>query len=170
MEQDLFLEYLEGRAGKSAWRIRALTDKSVKGHVLEDEDVNTELATYGDAVLKLALCELLLDQVDELTIEKQKYESDVALVRIGEYYDITKYLRFDRDNPGIPQDYRFIKMDPKFSTGKKEKVRKFNRKRKYIATAIEAVLGAIYHDHRDFAEILAIVGKWKQLTDSFEAE
>ena len=58
---DKFHEYLYGKGGKT--RERALTARSYKNtnHNLEDKDTNFELATYGDAILKLALTKILFD-------------------------------------------------------------------------------------------------------------
>ena len=162
-KKDCFLDYLQNGSGK--WHTRALTDKSVQGR--RDESVtNVTLATYGDAVLKLALCEILLDRFEELTIEKAKYESDVTLVRIAKHYDLIRYLDFDRTDRMIPQDYNCRKLEPSFGQSKKERVRKHNRQRKYIATAVEAVLGAMYKDHRDIGEIIEVVRGWIALLDA----
>lgn len=114
---------------------RALTDDTYKtvwqrerrtAHTLTDKEVNTELATFGDAVLKLAIAEMLLDRVENITVVKQKYESDRVLVTVvGRHYDILRHLRCD---PAVTkQDYDY--------TGDAHK---------HIATALEAVLGAIY--------------------------
>ena len=45
-------------------QLRALTDTSYKNidHSLSDDDTNFELATCGDAVLKLALCKIYRDR------------------------------------------------------------------------------------------------------------
>lgn len=161
-KQDRFAEYLQNGSGK--WHTRALTDKSMQGD--RDESVtNVTLATYGDALLKLALCELLLDRFEELTIEKAKYESDVSLIKVAEHYGLLNYLNFNRANPRFPQDYDCRKMDPSFSQSKKERIRTHNRRRKYIATAVEAVLGAMYKDHRDFGEIVEVVRGWMEILD-----
>ncbi len=162
-KKDCFLDYLQNGSGK--WHTRALTDKSVQGR--RDESVtNVTLATYGDAVLKLALCEILLDRFEELTIEKAKYESDVTLVRIAKHYDLIRYLDFDRTDRMIPQDYNCRRLEPSFGQSKKERIRKHNRQRKYIATAVEAVLGAMYKDHRDIGEIIGVVRGWIALLDA----
>ena len=167
MEQDFFAAYLQGKMGESAWRTRALRDRSMMFKLgLPECQVNHELATYGDAVLKLAYCEILLDAVDDLTIEKSKYESDVALIRVAKHYDLLQYLEFDRSSTQIPQDYRCKRIDPSFSQSKRMHIRKFNRKRKYIATAIEAVLGAIYKEYRDFGQIVKIVENWKHIIEA----
>ncbi|MBR2722317.1 MAG: hypothetical protein IKB75_06035 [Clostridia bacterium] len=160
---DLFEEYL--KRGESAWRTRALTDESMIGCGLTEAQTNVTLATYGDAVLKLALCELLLDKVEELTIEKSKYESDVSLVRVAQHYRLIPYLTVAKGST-LPRDYRVFDIEPTFSYSKKEKLRKSNRRHKYIATALEAVLGAMYLDHRDFSEILTVVRGFMEILDA----
>ena len=129
----------------------------------DESATNVTLATYGDAVLKLALCEILLDRFEELTIEKAKYESDVSLVKVAEHYDLLKYLNFDRRDPYFIQDYDSRAIDASFSQSKKERVRHRNRRHKYLATAIEALLGAMYKDHRDPQEIIEVVTGWVEL-------
>ena len=140
---------------------KALTDKSYKnvyqnkyGKVLETKRVNTELATYGDAVLKHALCEILWgDKTNGLTKEKEKYESDKILVKvIAKRYDILSLLRFDKQDENIPQNYDYK-----------------DDKHKYIATAIEACLGAMYMDKDiSWKNILTVVKKWKEMIDNQE--
>ena len=60
--QDKFYEYLGDESRPT--RQRALTASSYKNidHSLEDADTNSELATYGDALLKLAFCKILFDE------------------------------------------------------------------------------------------------------------
>ena len=163
---DAFLNYL--RKGNDTWHTRALTDRSFDAS-LPEEQTNLTLATYGDAVLKLALCEILLDQVPELTEEKKKYESDVSLIRIAEHYALLDYLRFDRQNPHIPKDYHTVAIEPSFSPSKKERIRRYNRRHKYIATAVEALLGAMYRTNGDLDEIVQVVRLWMQILQG-EAE
>ena len=64
---------------------QALTDTSYKNidHSLSDDDTNAELATYGDAILKLALCKIYREYKENglrfsenLSDWKKKYESD----------------------------------------------------------------------------------------------
>ena len=140
---------------------KALTDKSYKnvyqnkyGKVLETKRVNTELATYGDAVLKHALCEILwANTTNGLTEEKKKYERDEILVKvIAKHYDILSLLRFDKQDKKIPQNYDYN-----------------NDKHKYIATAIEACLGAMCMNKEiSWENILTIVKKWKEMIDNQE--
>ena len=84
---------------------QALTDTSYKNidHSLSDDDTNAELATYGDAVLKLALCKIYRDRKnagikfsDNLSKWKEKHESDEVLVRvIAKHYNLLNFLRYD---------------------------------------------------------------------------
>jgi len=149
--KDIFKEYLED-APKDPMIRRALTDRSCRRirTDLGENDVNTELATYGDAVLKLALCEILMGHPGNLSKEKQLYESDRALLHVAKHYDLLSVLDFDRKDPLRPQSY-----EPK---GKVEQ-------HKYLATAVEALLGAIYFNHHDMKEIRAIVENWMMIID-----
>ncbi len=154
---DKFEAFLKNET-KNKWRTRALTDKSFKPiyqkkhkRPLGDQQVNTELATFGDAVLKLALCEILLDRTQQLSVTKSLYERDTTLVRIGEHYGILDYLNFDRNDPNIPQNYDVRPED--------------DDDHKFIATAVEAVLGAIYKSNGDMGEIVLIVRGWVKLTN-----
>ena len=117
--------------------------------------VNTELATYGDALLKFTLCELFLDRVNKLSAVKQNYESDVALVGVAERYDLLRYLHFDRADRRIPQDYEVRPVPLDCPPDEERRLRADNEKHKYIATAVEALLGAMYHAHADMDEIRA---------------
>ena len=155
---DKFLEWIENNQ-----RHQALIDKSHKNVSTREnkaplnEHDNTELATYGDAVLKLALCEILWENKTEvLTEEKKKYESDEVLVtKIAKHYDILKCLLFDEKDEKIPQDYNY----------QREKKNDKNP-HKYIATAIEACLGAMYMDKAiSWDDIIEIVKEWKKIID-----
>lgn len=134
---------------------RALTDDTYKtvwqrehrsAHTLADKEVNSELATLGDAVLKLALAEMLLDRVENITVVKQRYESDRVLVTVvGRHYGLLRYLRCD---PAVTkQDYDYA-----------------GDSHKHIATALEAVLGAIYLTD-GFAAAREVVSAWCLLID-----
>ena len=120
-------------------------------HPLSDVEENTQLATLGDAVLKLVLAELLyLDfvqgRIENVTVEKQKYESDRVLVTvIGRHYGLLRYLRCDKRV--VKQNYRYTGDDYK-----------------HIATAAEAVLGAVYLLD-GFSAARTIVAEWRALID-----
>ena len=161
-----FDEYL--RDEDQPTRLRALTSRSYKnlfqrenGFPLSDENINVELATYGDALLKLAFCKILFDDaVLNITVEKQKYEADKVLVEIiAQHYELLKYIRFDRENVDIPQDYEYSEPTQK---GK-------DSPSKYIATAVEALIAAIYLDNKeDFRIVVDIAKHWKRLIDDHE--
>ena len=152
-EKDLFLDYLVN--GKGEYRLRALTAKSYRrvDKTLKDHEINTELATYGDALLKLAHCELLLDRAKGLSQKKQKYESDRVLICVvARHYDLLRYLRYDKKNKRIPANYDLVKDEDEDNY-------------KYIATAVEALLGAFFMEYRDYDAVLRIVRGWMRMID-----
>ncbi len=157
-QRDLFEEYLKQETNPLAHRAWALTARSYKNidRSLADREDNDELATYGDALLKWALCEVLFDKVKNITVAKQKYESDEVLVKVvARHYHLLDYIRFDKNNPNIPKDYSYKRED------KDDKP-----PHKYIATAAEAVLAAIYLDRgRDADCVRQIVARWTALID-----
>ena len=149
---DIFEEYI--LKYKRNPECRALTCKSY-GEVYKREHhcdidpkaTNYELATYGDALLKFALCSLLLDKYEQLSKEKEKYETDKFLIEtVAKHYRLLDYMNFDRDNKQIPQCYETFE----------------NENTKYIATTGEAVLGAIYRQNADFRKICELVESWMQ--------
>jgi dsRNA-specific ribonuclease len=164
MEKDIFQEWLEQNRDSIA-----LIDHSFKNYYQNKEkkpyegETNTVLATYGDAVLRLVLCDLLwnTDKQVKLSKEKQTYESDESLVKyIAKDYDLLKYLQFDKNDKEIPKDYNY-----------EESKNNNPHKYKYIATAIEACLGAIYlEEKRKLSKIRKIVKKWMEIIDSIDME
>ena len=148
---DKFEEYL--RDISQPTRDRALTASSYKNvdHSLTDKDINRELATYGDALLKLALCKILFNEkVENITVKKQDYESDEVLVKVvASYYDLLKKIKFDEKDEEIPRNYEYK-----------------DEKHKYIATAVEALLAAYYLDNsEDFSLVIETAREWKSLID-----
>ncbi len=140
---------------------QALTDKSYKKKPNnQDCKINFELATYGDAILKCVLCKIYFEREDEdnfgfkgkLTEWKKQYESDEVLVKfIARHYDILNCLNFDRDDTKKPHDYDY--------QGKNAK-----RRHKYIATAMEACIAAVYIENGE-NEVIEIVKQWIQWID-----
>lgn len=136
---------------------QALTDKSYKKTPNnQDCKINFELATYGDAILKCVLCKIYFEREDEdnfgfkgkLTEWKKQYESDEVLVKfIARHYDILNLncLNFDGDDTKKPHDYDY--------QGKNAK-----RRYKYIATAMEACIAAVYIENGE-NEVIEIVKK-----------
>ena len=171
---DLFEEYLN-KKDESIWVKRALTDSSYRkfaqDHKLvkngKEIAVNTDLGTYGDAVIKLCYLEILLDKCEKLTKKKEEYESDEYFVRyVARHYGILKYLKVDSNDQKMPKNYDYEK--PKKTTGKNKK----ESKHKYIATAVEAMIGAIFKETNDRKPIIELLKTWMEFgpKDSNESE
>lgn len=145
---------------------QALTDTSYKNidHSFSDYDTNFELATYGDAVLKLALCKIYRDRKnagikfsDNLSKWKEKHESDEVLVRVvAKHYNLLNFLRYDEKGNGKPEEKKPQDYDHK---GQNDKDR-----HKYIATAMEACIAAVYIENGE-NEVIEIVKKWIRWID-----
>ena len=149
---DIFEEYISNN--KRNPECRALTCKSY-GEVykreyhceIDSKAINYELATYGDALLKFALCVLLLDKCEQLTETKKDYETDKFLIEtVAKHYQLLDYMNFDTEDKKILQEYKYHK-----------------KKTKYIATTVEAVLGSIYQQNKDFQAICNLVDGWTKL-------
>ena len=157
---------------------QALTDKSYKKMPNnQDCKINFELATYGDAILKCVLCKIYFEREDEdnfgfkgkLTEWKKQYESDEVLVRVvAKHYNLLNFLEFDRDDKKKPHDYKYsdenegsgeekAKDEEHISAGTK-------RRYKYIATAMEACIAAVYIENGEY-EVVEIVKQWIEWID-----
>ena len=156
MNKDIFQEWLDKKE-KSNWVKIALTDNSYKNRFLRETrkkyggEVNTNLALLGDTIIKMCIVETLYDEkADELTEKKAKIESDKNLVtKIGKNYAIIEYIDFDENDKNIPRDYNY------------DDTPGDNRNRhKYIATAVEAMIGAIYKEERDIEIVKEIISNW----------
>ena len=144
-------------------QLRALTDKSYKNkttHSQNNDEINFELATYGDAILKCALCKIYFERENKdnfgfkgkLTEWKKQYGSDEVLVKfIARHYDILNFLNFDNSDTKKPQDYKYEDKNAK-------------RRYKYIATAMEACIAAVYIENGE-SEVVEIVEQWIKLID-----
>ena len=148
---DKFENYLKNE--KSEYKTIALTSNSYRNieHSLNDNAINNNLATYGDALLKLALCDILFDEeVENITVEKEKYKSDEVLVEVvAKHYNLLEYIRYDNEDKKIPENYNYIRA-------------KNGSSHKYIATAVEALLAAFYFDNnKDFELVVNVVKEWK---------
>ena len=148
----VFSDYITSENKSDNLRL-ALTDSSYR-NVKNDHTmlVNSDLATLGDAVLKLLQTEILYDdKVKEISNERQKYESDWVLVnKVARHYDLLRYLHFDEKDQEIKKDYNH--------SGKRKD------SHKYIATAMEAVLGAYYLDNgRDKERVKPVVEEWMRI-------
>jgi dsRNA-specific ribonuclease len=157
---DKFLKSLEKKTENIQ---QALTDTSYKklyqktNHNSFLGKVNFDLATYGDAILKMVLCKILFEEgVDKITVKKEAYEKDKVLVqKIASYYDILSYMRFDKDDSNLPQDYNY-----------NDSISNAKNPHKYIATAVEACLAAIYEDEKSIDVIEEIVRRWMEIIDN----
>lgn len=140
---------------------QALTDTSYKNidHSLSDDDTNAELATYGDAVLKLALCKIYrysknagIKFSDNLSKWKEKHESDEVLVRVvAKHYNLLGFIKYDEKGNGKPKEQKPQDYDHKGHND--------NDRHKYIATAMEACIAAVYIENGE-NEVIAIVKQW----------
>ena len=160
--EDLFSEYLNKKE-KSNLVKRALIDKSFKKAYEKENKTpypdkdNSDLATYGDAVIKLSYLDIFLDQEKKLTIKKSEYESDKYLVKVvAKYYDLLKYIKKDDNDKNKPNDYNY-------------EHKKNKNPHKYIATAVEAMIVAIYiEENKNIDPIIPLLKKWISLGSSNE--
>ena len=156
LKQDVFQKNLSNR-DKDPLIMMALTDKSHKAEATKGvsnsnpEEIadNSKLATLGDAVLRLCLTDVLYEQ-DKISEERQKYESDEFLVTVvAKRYNLLNYIKKDRGDEKLPDDYDYCKQKKK---GK--------NRHKFIATAVEAMLGAIYLKTKDIVSLTEMVRAW----------
>lgn len=157
---DLFEEYLNKKE-TSKWVKRALTDTSYKNvdHSLTDNDINKELATYGDKIISHCYAEILLDNCEQLSKEIEKYIGDERFVTvIAKHYHLieNKYISVDENDPNIVNHLNYGYQKPKKTPGgnKKESPDKFK------ATAVEAMIGAIYKEINDLTHIIELLDSW----------
>ena len=149
-------------------QLRALTDKSYKNkttHSQNNDEINFELATYGDAILKCALCKIYFERGDEdnfgfkgkLTEWKKQYESDEVLVRVvAKHYNLLDFLKYDKEGNGKPEEQKPQDYEHK---GQND-----NDRHKYIATAMEACIAAVYIENGE-SEVVEIVKQWIEWID-----
>ena len=175
MVEDLLTAYIsEGSANCKT----ALTDSSYrkkyqkemkeanKGKPKKDrphpdiEEDNFNMATLGDAVLRLSLTNILYqEKVRGISKRRADYESDEVLVTsIAAYYDIREHLLFDsEDENKIRYGYTY--------QGRQGN----NNPQKFLATAMEALLGAYYLDHNEsMKKINLVVKEWMKIIDKTE--
>lgn len=156
---DLFKKYLSKRAKEEKIKI-ALTAKSYKNvdNSISDNQTNCNLAVIGDAVIKLCYSLILYKKNNgkNITIDKQKYESDEVLVTcIVKKYKLLDYIYYDSKDEKIPNNY-----DYKKGKGKNDSLHK------YIATVVEAIIGAIYLLEKEkINKIKKLLKSWIKLID-----
>lgn len=79
--------------------------------------------------------------------KKSHYESNSYLVKyVAKHYDLLKYIKKDINDPKIPNDYNYEK--------------KYKNKYKYIATAVEAIIGEIYKNDKNMVNIITLLKTW----------
>lgn len=157
---DEFASYLQC---KSPLLKIALTDSSYLNVTHEENFVdNSRLETLGDAVLRLGLAQILYNDksVKVISEKKKDYESDKVLVTVlGHHYKIRRHIRFDHDDKHKQNGYSW-------TPNKKG----YDKKQKYIASAMEACLGAYYLEHgEDMREVLPILYRWMAIVDEHNA-
>ena len=112
----------------------------------------------GDSIIKFYLCSYFYDKKENISENKKYYETDEFLVRvIAKHYNLLDKL--DYDSSKKTNDYNYIKSG-KTSTGKNKKS---HNDHKFIATAVEAMIGAIYLINKKgnwFDEISSILKEW----------
>ena len=127
-------------------------------HDNEPIPINFNLGTLGDAVLRLSLTEILYHNGKEIDIseERKKYEPDKVLVeKIAPYYGLREILRFDDENEDKNHGYDYWEYK---GSG--------DHPQKFLATAMEALLGAYYLDHDEsMGEVEQVVRKWMEIVD-----
>ncbi|MEI3536534.1 MAG: ribonuclease III domain-containing protein [Bacilli bacterium] len=161
---DKFEEYLNKKDNE--YVDLALIDKSYKSYIKKGvkknepnyKDVNSfdkdnlDLSTLGDAIIKFVYVNLFIDdnKIKMLSKEIEKYITDKYFItKVAKKYDILKHLKYDKSDSNMHTDYEY----------------KDNENRKFIATAVEAMIGAIYlnlinKDGDWFKEISSILKEW----------
>lgn len=120
--------------------LRALTHKSFyHENTKKTEDHNERLEFLGDSVLDLALCDLLMEQLPDLA------EGDLSKVRAS--------LVNENALAEVAQE---IQLEKYILLGKGERLSGGGTKPRLLASALEALLGAIYRDS-DFVKVSQII-------------
>lgn len=167
-KNDLFSEWLKKKKS-SKWIKRALTDRSYKdiyrkeyGCEMPDNQTNFELATYGDAILKMGLMKILIDKnISQPTEKKKDYESDRSLViYIASKYNLLSEMKYNEEIINI-KDYKYDKYYKIDKNGKKK-----GNHCKFIATCVEAMIAAIYIETDKFDLIVELLKDWISFIDS----
>ena len=167
---DKFEEYLNKKENEYYIKL-ALTDttavtlkksginkKNKEFEAVNSQESNKQLSTLGDSIIKFYLCSYFYEKGENISEKKKYYETDEFLVSvIAKHYNLLNKL--DYDSTKKPNDYNYIKCG-KTSTGKNKKS---HNDHKFIATAVEAMIGAIYLINKDddwYKEISIILKEW----------
>lgn len=132
---------------KEALLDRALTRKAYANEAkqqnpsCEDQEV---FRTLGDAVLKAALVDLLINNgcktPEEITVRKEELECEERLANISREFGIDQAVKL----------------------GLGEKKQKANKKQSVLAETLEALIGAIYRDG-GYDTAKNVIRKWYKL-------
>ncbi len=163
---DLFEEYLNKKK-TSIWVNRALTDTSYRNvdYNLIEKDTNKELATYGDAIIKLCYAEILLDKCKQLSKKIEEYVTDERFVTIiAKHYRLieNKYISIDEKDSSIKEHLNYKYEKPKKTSGGNKK----DSPDKFKATAVEAMIAAIYKETKDLNSITELLKKWMNFSEN----
>ena len=100
----------------------------------------------------------MLDKVEKLTEEKAKIESDEYLVKvIAKHYHMLDYIRVDTADGNIKRNYNYRSPCKTIGGSKKDSPHK------YIATAVEAMIGAIYKVEKSLKPIIELLDSWRSI-------
>ena len=101
-----------------------------------------------------------MNKEENLSVKKATIESDKYLVKvIARHYDMLKYIHIDSYDKKMKRDYNFIIPDKTEGRNKKDSPHK------YIATAVEAMIGAIYKEEKDLQLIIELIDSWLKMTE-----
>ena len=91
-------------------------------------------------------------KAEQLSKKREEYESDKFLVSVvANHYELLNHIKTDENDQNMKRDYLY--------DGRK----KNNNPRKYIATAAEAVIGAIYKETGNLNKVITIIEGWTKL-------
>lgn len=159
--KDLFEEYLSKNDLPNIKRALTASSRKQMDHTLNNKDVADDLATLGDAVIKLCYAKYFLDKCEKLSQKIEKYITDeVFVTKIANHYELLKNIAYDKNDKKIPCDYNYEK--PKRTSGKNKK----QSRHKYIATAVEAMIGAIYLETKDLKRITELLLTWTKYIEN----
>ena len=147
-----FDDYLKGESPNLK---RALTDRSYRKYTNDHAlPFNDYLSTLGDAVLRLCLTDLLSGG-DGVSIARQMDECNESLA------SVIARLLYDKNDPTKGKGYDWDRNESR-SVGNNRK----HNPQKYLADAVEALLGAYYLDRdRDMVLMNELVSEWMELID-----
>ncbi len=127
--------------------IRAFTRKGFAKEEMDKTEITAEdqrpLATLGDAVLKVALADMIFHSgqkdAEQITKERIEREKDSTIAKVAEKRELWRFIRF----------------------GGSEKKGKLEKEESILATTIEAVIGAMYIDTGcDLGKTKEVIGRY----------